>query len=54
MTETLDHDDIRQSVRRLCAEFPGTYWQAKDRTRDYPTEFVQTLTREGFLSVLIP
>ncbi len=54
MTETLDHDDIRQSVRRLCAEFPGTYWQAKDRTREYPTEFVQTLTREGFLSVLIP
>jgi alkylation response protein AidB-like acyl-CoA dehydrogenase len=46
--------EIRGSVRRLCAEFPGTYWQAKDRDRAYPTEFVETLTREGFLSVLIP
>ena len=46
--------EIRESVRRLCADFPGSYWQAKDRDRSYPTEFVETLTREGFLSVLIP
>ncbi len=46
--------EIRESVRRLCAEFPGEYWQAIDRERAYPTEFVQTLTRGGFLSVLIP
>jgi len=48
------YPEIRESVRRLCAQFPGTYWQALDRDRAYPTEFVQTLTREGFLSVLIP
>jgi acyl-CoA dehydrogenase len=48
------HPEIRDSVRRLCAEFPGTYWQELDRDREYPTEFVKTLTREGFLSVLIP
>ncbi len=46
--------EIRESVRRLCADFPGSYWQAKDRERAYPSEFVETLTREGFLSVLIP
>jgi acyl-CoA dehydrogenase len=46
--------DIREAVRRLCANFPGSYWQALDRERTYPTEFVDTLTREGFLSVLIP
>ena len=46
--------EIRESVRRLCAKFPGPYWQALDRERTYPTEFVDTLTREGFLSVLIP
>lgn len=54
MTHGDDHQDIREAVRRLCAQFPGTYWQALDRDRAYPTEFVQTLTREGFLSVLIP
>ena len=48
------HADIRESVRRLCADFPGAYWQAKDRERAYPTEFVRTLTQAGFLSVLIP
>ena len=48
------YEDIRESVRRLCADFPGSYWQAKDRDRAYPTEFVQTLTVAGFLSVLIP
>lgn len=46
--------EIRQSVRRLCAEFPGEYWRALDRERSYPKQFVDTLTREGFLSVLIP
>lgn len=48
------YPEIRGSVRRLCAAFPGTYWQELDRDRRYPTEFVNTLTREGFLSVLIP
>lgn len=46
--------EIRDSVRRLCAEFPGAYWRAKDQNRQYPTEFVETLTRAGFLSLLIP
>jgi alkylation response protein AidB-like acyl-CoA dehydrogenase len=46
--------EIRQSVRRLCARFPGEYWRALDRERQYPTDFVRTLTEEGFLSVLIP
>ncbi|MBQ1540644.1 MAG: acyl-CoA/acyl-ACP dehydrogenase [Caulobacteraceae bacterium] len=46
--------EIREAVRKLCAGFPGEYWRAHDRDRAYPAEFVQTLTREGFLSVLIP
>lgn len=54
METTESFPEIRESVRRLCSEFPGRYWQAKDRDRQYPTEFVETLTREGFLSVLIP
>jgi alkylation response protein AidB-like acyl-CoA dehydrogenase len=49
-----DHLEIREAVRRLCADFPGSYWQALDRERAYPTEFVKALTEAGFLSVLIP
>ncbi|WBX86109.1 acyl-CoA dehydrogenase family protein [Sphingosinicella microcystinivorans] len=46
--------EIRDAVRRLCADFPGEYWQRHDRARTYPVEFVEALTRAGFLSVLIP
>jgi alkylation response protein AidB-like acyl-CoA dehydrogenase len=46
--------EIREGVRRLCAEFPGPYWQALDRERRYPTEFVAALTRAGWLSILLP
>jgi alkylation response protein AidB-like acyl-CoA dehydrogenase len=46
--------EIRQSARRLCAEFPGEYWRALDRERAYPKQFVEALTHAGFLSVLIP
>ena len=46
--------EIREGVRRLCADFPGAYWRALDEKREYPTEFVQALTNAGYLSILIP
>ena len=46
--------DIREGIRRLCARFPGAYWQELDAERRYPTEFVTALAGEGWLSVLIP
>lgn len=49
-----EFEDIRNSVRALCADFPGEYWRKLDAERAYPTEFVETMTQNGFLSVLIP
>jgi acyl-CoA dehydrogenase len=52
-----DADDlaaIRESVRALCADFPGEYWRELDRERAYPTAFVEALTKAGFLAALIP
>jgi len=52
-----DDDDlaaIRESVRALCAGFPGEYWRALDREREYPAAFVEALTKAGFLAALIP
>ncbi len=46
--------DIRDGVRQLCANFPGSYWRALDRDRAYPTEFVRALTEAGYLAALIP
>ena len=45
---------VRESVRMLCARFPGEYWRKLDRERAYPTEFVAALTEAGFLAALIP
>ena len=50
----LAHGEIRDAVAKLCRGFPGEYWRALDRERAYPTDFVDRLTKEGFLSVLIP
>jgi alkylation response protein AidB-like acyl-CoA dehydrogenase len=49
-----DHAEIRQSVRALCAKFPGEYWRELDRERAYPTAFVNALTEAGYLAALIP
>ncbi|RFU64560.1 acyl-CoA dehydrogenase [Peribacillus saganii] len=49
-----EHEMIRKSVRSLCERYPETYWRKLDEDDSYPTEFVQALTQEGWLSVLIP
>ncbi len=54
MEQRDDLAEIRRAVRSLCEEFPGPYWRAKDRERAYPGEFVDVLTRAGFLAALIP
>jgi acyl-CoA dehydrogenase len=45
---------IREEVRKLCKDFPDTYWQDVDKHEKYPQEFVDTLTTSGYLAALIP
>ena len=54
MAESADIQEIRNSVRHLCAKYSEDYWLQLDRDRGYPTEFVKELTTSGFLTVLIP
>ncbi len=46
-------DEIRASVRELCARVPGEYWRELEPDR-YPEEFVSALTEHGWLAALIP
>ena len=48
------YDDLRFHVRRLCATFPSSYWQAIDAAHAYPEAFVQAMTASGYLAALIP
>ena len=48
------YTEIRESVRALCLEFPGSYWQRLDAEQRYPEEFVAALTSAGWMAALIP
>jgi len=48
------HEEIREAVRALCATFPPAYFRRIDAERAYPVEFVDALTRAGWLAALIP
>src|ERR1700736_885588 len=49
-----DYHDIREGVRGLCAECPDEYFRKIDAGRGYPEEFVNALTKAGWLAALIP
>lgn len=49
-----DYPEIRESVHRVCQDFPDTYWREKDEQEGYPSEFINALTDAGFLAALIP
>lgn len=48
------HNDLRDAVRALCAQFDSAYWQKVDEDRAYPETFVDALTTAGWMSALIP
>jgi acyl-CoA dehydrogenase len=48
------HTDIREAVRALCAQFPAEYHRRIDAARGYPEEFVEALTKAGWMAALIP
>jgi alkylation response protein AidB-like acyl-CoA dehydrogenase len=46
--------EIREGVANVCRQFPGEYWRRCDASREYPTEFVNALMKEGYLAAMIP
>lgn len=47
-------EEIRQSVRAICASYDEKYWRELDKVAGYPTDFVKEITESGFLGCLIP
>ncbi|HCI3041501.1 TPA: acyl-CoA/acyl-ACP dehydrogenase [Salmonella enterica] len=48
------YQDIRHAVRSLCSEFDDKYHRKIDEAKAYPEEFVNKLTKAGWLAALIP
>ena len=53
-TQPDGHQELRDAVRALCAEFPDEYHRKVDAERAYPEAFVEALTKAGWLAALIP
>ena len=50
----IDHQELREGVRKVCAQFPDAYWRELDARRAYPEEAVEALAKAGYLAPLIP
>src|SRR5712671_5870232 len=48
------YQELRSALRELCAQFPAEYFRRIDERRAYPEEFVDALTKAGWLAALIP
>ncbi len=47
-------EEIRAAARELCAHFPDTYWEEKDRLQEFPWEFYNAITSGGWMGVTVP
>ena len=54
MNSADSHQELRSALRELCAQFPAEYFRRVDEKRAYPEEFVDALTKAGWLAALIP
>src|SRR5215813_3313313 len=48
------HRQLKTAVAELCKDFPDAYWRELDARRAYPEEFVQALTKAGYMATLVP
>jgi acyl-CoA dehydrogenase len=48
------HQEMREALRALCAEFPPEYHRKHDQAESYPVEFIDALTEAGWLAAMIP
>jgi acyl-CoA dehydrogenase len=45
---------IRESVAKLCADFPDAYWEQHDREGVFPEDFFQKMAAAGWIGVAMP
>ena len=53
-SDTDEHRLIRDSVRKVCADFPDEYWAEKDEAHEFPWDFYHAMAAGGWLGIAIP
>jgi len=51
---TPEQQQIREEIKRVCKDFPDSYWREVDSKKEYPEVFVRKLSELGWLAALIP
>src|SRR5918999_2695815 len=51
---TVEQQQIREEIKKVCKEFPDAYWREIDAKKAYPDAFVRKLSELGWLAALIP
>ena len=51
---TVEQQQIRDEIKKVCKEFPDAYWREIDSKKAYPDTFVRKLSDLGWLAALIP
>ena len=46
--------DVRESIAKICSNFPDDYWAAHDRSGDYPHELHAALAKDGWIGIALP
>jgi acyl-CoA dehydrogenase len=49
-----EQQQIRDEIRKLCAQFDDAYWLEKDRSGEFPGELHATLAAGGWLGIAMP
>jgi acyl-CoA dehydrogenase len=45
---------VQRSMQEICSEYDHEYWREKSETGEYPHEFVDQLSSDGWFGILIP
>src|SRR6266436_8803877 len=49
-----EQQQIRDAIRKLCAQFDDGYWLEKDRSGEFPHELHAVLAQAGWLGIAMP
>ena len=45
---------VRESIAKICSDFPDEYWARVDQTHQFPSELYDALAKQGWLGICLP
>jgi acyl-CoA dehydrogenase len=53
-SQSEEHAEIRDAVRRVCRDFPDEYWRSCDEEHRFPWDFYAAMAKGGWVGIAIP